>query len=481
MIFYKQNDPSRGSYQSNRQYNHALYSDIEKKTMKYEGFAKNPVIVIHGFLGAKLHDTIKDINIWGDFNSVDLLKGYSHQQLRLLSHPMEEKVPLSELKDDIEASDMLTKYSIKVLGLHIEKGAYHKMLGTLVNAGYVEADKPLPKDKNFPTLFKFFYDWRRDISENAAKLHYFILAKRKLLQQKYRELYGIENFDVQFDVVAHSLGGLVSRYYLRYGSQILPEDYSQPELTWEGQKYIDKLFMVGTPNGGYFDTLIELINGLKVINRGPVFPPSVICTFPSYYQMMPYFADESISYCGNPNIFINIYDYKTWEKFNWGFANPRQSHIIKSLLPEISSSIKRYKTALDHLNKCLKKAEQFHKSLVDYTHESENPVTTYLFIGNAVETSRCLDIDKNGFVKVTKYEAGDGKVLKASALMDKREITGWAPFLESPAEWQTVVQIEAAHMGITESNTFSDNLIYYLLHMPSKRYYQRMKYIKSLL
>ncbi len=38
-----------------------------------------------------------------------------------------------------------------------------------------------------------------------------ILKQRKYLQKEYEKLYGIKDYDVQFDIVAHSMGGLLSR------------------------------------------------------------------------------------------------------------------------------------------------------------------------------------------------------------------------------------------------------------------------------
>ena len=64
MIFQKKSkDPSIGSYQSGRVYRKSIISSIHKKSINYEGTARNPVIVVHGFLGAHLKDrkTKKDV------------------------------------------------------------------------------------------------------------------------------------------------------------------------------------------------------------------------------------------------------------------------------------------------------------------------------------------------------------------------------------------------------------------------------------
>ena len=83
------------------------------------------------------------------------------------------------------------------------------------------------------------------------------------------------------------MGGLIVRYYLRYGTQDLPQDGGLPKLTWEGSRYVDKVIMVGPPNGGSIDALRNLVNGYKPALFLPHYAASVIGTMPSVYQMLP--------------------------------------------------------------------------------------------------------------------------------------------------------------------------------------------------
>ena len=82
------------------------------------------------------------------------------------------------------------------------------------------------------TCFQFAYDWRKDNIENAARLHALLREKQAYIREKYRERYGINQAEAKFDVVAHSMGGLLTRYFLRYGDQDLPDDGSLAELNW---------------------------------------------------------------------------------------------------------------------------------------------------------------------------------------------------------------------------------------------------------
>ena len=76
------------------------------------------------------------------------------------------------------------------------------------------------------TCFQFDYDWRLDISANARRLKIFIDERRRDVQRQYEIEYGLKDTPVKFDIVAHSMGSLLTRYFLRYGGQYLPDDGS---------------------------------------------------------------------------------------------------------------------------------------------------------------------------------------------------------------------------------------------------------------
>ncbi|MCP4181270.1 MAG: hypothetical protein GY756_26200 [bacterium] len=475
-------DSSTGSYQSTKVYEKPLFSELVRESMAYEGIARNPVIVVHGFLGANLDNTTTGQNVWGDFTGTEIFKGYSNTQLYDLAYPMKYGKPLRKIKDNVKAVKMLTKINVRIMGIDFEVNAYDKMLNILINAGYIPENLIKEKNKKYASLFPFYYDWRRDNVENAIALHKFILEKRAYMQKQYAENYGIENFDVQFDVLAHSMGGLIARYYLRYGNQPIYENKPLPELNWEGSKYIDKLVIIGTPNEGYLDTCFELTKGLRLDPRLPLYPPAVIGTWPSYYQMLPFVSTRSVLYKddqdGPP---VNLFDLEVWKKLKWGLANPDQDKILKIILPNVKTAKERRKIALNHLGKCLKRAEKFNNAM---RKDGQPPgdVGLFLFLGDAVETRREAVVNKKtGELKVTKFDAGDGKILTASARMDMREGRKWIPFLISPIKWQVVFYLKAAHMGITESYSFADNITYYLLITPTRKQLARQEYINHLL
>ncbi len=471
---------SIGSYQSQEVLDKSLRGKLMKPYREYEGPSRNPVIVIHGFLGSKLRDEANGRVVWGEVSFWDSITGLNDQYIYDLSLKMSKDHSLIELDENAEAYSFLESLEVQLFGIPLYFNVYEDLLLILLKSGYVEYGKPLPEGKHFYSLFPFYYDWRQDLPYSASKLHKYILRNRAYLQKEYEKNYGIKNYDVQFDIVAHSMGGLLSRYYLRYGDEDLPADNSIPEITWKGSKYIDKLLVVGTPNAGYLDTVLELINGLRVAFGTPKYPPALIGTFATYYQMMPVYGFRSVLYEDDPNgAEVDIFDPDVWIELNWGLADPRQDSILQILLPDVDDPVERREIALDYLRKSLRRAKQFTMAMQVKARPPDD-VAMFLFAGNAVETSRTALVNrKTGAVRVTEYGPGDGKVLTSSALFDLREDGYWTPFIRSPISWMGTFLLPAAHMGIIKSNTFSSNASYGLLVTPSVKQDKRDK--KSIL
>ena len=467
---------SVGSYQSGEILDQSMRGKIMQQSIEYEGVLRNPIIVIHGFLGSKLRNKLTGSEVWGQLSTWDMFFGLDNQTIYDLSCKMSEGSTLTEPDETVDPYSFLETVKIQIFGISLYVNAYEDLLSILRKSGYVQYGKPLPEGKHFYSLFPFYYDWRRDLPYNAAKLHKYILKQRKYLQQEYEKLYGIKDYDVQFDIVAHSMGGLLSRYYLRYGDEDLPDDGSKPEITWKGSRFIDKLLIVGTPNAGYLDTCIELINGLQVAPGTPTYPPALIGTFATYYQMMPVYGFRTLLYEDDPNgKEVDIFDSDVWIKLRWGLADPEQDKILKILLPNVKTSEERRKIALDHLKKCLARAKQFTTAMQEKARPPDD-VAMFLFAGDAVETRRTAMVNrKTGEIKVTEYAPGDGKVLTSSARFDLREDGYWTPYLRSPISWQMTFLLSAAHMGITKSNTFNSNASYCLLVTPSVKQDKRDK------
>jgi len=119
----------------------------------------------------------------------------------------------------------------------------------------------------------FAYDWRRDNRISAWQLA--ALVKRKLQQWQQHT----HNNDARVILIAHSMGGLVARYYL----EVL-----------EGWKDCRALITIGTPHRGSLKA-VESLCDKHTLGRSDL--TELVRTFPSIYQLLPIYpivtsADE---------------------------------------------------------------------------------------------------------------------------------------------------------------------------------------------
>ena len=268
-------------------------SEIYNRDAQLPDYLRNPVIVIPGILGSRLVDAETDDVAWGEMGP-GAANAFRVSTLRELALPMQVGKPLSELKDQVHEDGPLDRLVFKVYGISVRINAYAQILATLGVGGYRDLHHGGKSNLNEVdygddhfTCFQFSYDWRRDISETAVELHQYIEEVEAYTRKQYKERYGIEDPNIKFDIVAHSMGGLVARYYLRYGDQQLPEDGSLPDLTWQGANRVGRAFLIGPPNEGSAITLNEMREGMSLAKALPKFPPAVLGTMPAVYQLLP--------------------------------------------------------------------------------------------------------------------------------------------------------------------------------------------------
>ncbi|MEL7472818.1 MAG: hypothetical protein AAGK04_05815, partial [Planctomycetota bacterium] len=237
----------------------ALYSQAAQQPES----ERAPVIVIPGILGSKLIDGPSGQAVWGAFSG-DFANPGSAEGLRLVAHPMGEGTPLRDLRDEVLPDGALDRVSVPVFGVPVELRAYVDILLTLGVGGYRDQllgqSGAVDYGTEHYTCFQFSYDWRRDVAESAAKLATFVEDAQRLHMSNTGT-----TTPPRVDIVAHSMGGMVARYYLRYGAAPLPADGSLPPLTWAGADQVEHLIMVGTPNGGSVHAFLQLLRGTPPI------------------------------------------------------------------------------------------------------------------------------------------------------------------------------------------------------------------------
>ncbi|HMQ03844.1 MAG TPA: hypothetical protein PKD26_08000 [Pyrinomonadaceae bacterium] len=261
---------------------------------------KAPVIIIPGLTGSDLYDTRTGERVWFK------LIGLKGEDIRL---PITST--LTRNTDHLETRDILREVSVVKVLPEIE--IYERLIHALATrGGYKEGrwDEP-EKDGWQDTFYVFPYDWRRDNVENARAL----VRKIESLKQK------LGRPNLKFNVLSHSMGGLIARYAAMYGNSDIPASVSR--VPWAGARHFDKIFLLGTPNGGSVSALNALLNGSSLLGGGLRLPfirgisKFDIFTMPSIYQLLPH---ENTAFVYDERLQpmkIDIYDPKTWENYGW--------------------------------------------------------------------------------------------------------------------------------------------------------------------
>jgi lecithin:cholesterol acyltransferase len=439
---------------------------LYNRAAEYDDMTRNPVIVIPGVLGSKLIDETSGQTVWGAFGG-ESADPETPEGARLIALPMASGEPLSALRDGVIPDGVLDSVRIRLLGVPLESQAYVYILKTLGVGGYRDEDlkrggSVVYRAGHF-TCFQFSYDWRRDNAENARRLHAFIAEKRAYVQSELWRRYGVRRDDLKFDVIAHSMGGLLLRYYLEYGDQPLPEDGSLPEVTWAGARDVSRAVLVATPNAGSAEALTNLVEGVRFSWLLPRYDAALIGTFPSLYQLLPRARHRALR--ADDGSVLDPLDVRTWERFGWGLASPGADAALAELLPDVPDPAQRRWIAREHLAKSLARARQLHAAL-DRPAKPPAGLTLHLFAGDAEPTAAVLTADAAGKLRVSETAPGDGTVLRTSAIMDERQTGNWQPGVVSPIAWTEVTFLFADHLALTRDPAFTDNILYRLLESP---------------
>lgn len=231
---------------------------------------KRPLIFIPGVLGSKL--IRGDSMLWGT-DVIASLRNFSKLEFKDKS----EDLSIKSGKPDclIDAANIIL-FPIDV---------YESLIKYLYSLGY---------DEN--NLIVFCYDWRHSIFDSADKLNVFINSQQALANG-------------EFDVLMHSMGGLIGRDFLH-----------KHKVNAERVKnYIE----VTVPHKGSVSTLIDLYDGWGTASRVFVSVAEIrkaAWSFDSIYELMPTYENCCGRGFSPPNTpKLNFKESKDWEAIRWLF------------------------------------------------------------------------------------------------------------------------------------------------------------------
>lgn len=322
------------------------------------------VIILPGITGSVLQKDEQDIwavsgqAIWGGLKSL----GGSFQTLKLDGDDSDAEY----LDDGIRATRLIEDAHI-VPGL-VKIDGYTRTKQLIkdnfdVIPGNIRENKPA----NF---FEFPYDWRRDNRINAK------ILKRHLDQrlQQWREFSGAK--DAKVILLAHSMGGLISRYYL----EVL-----------EGWRDAKALFTFGTPYRGSPMALNFLVNGYK--NRF-LDLTAVVRSLPSAYQLLPIYKMFN----------VDGVDHRIAE------APVELPHLNKTW---IEDGLKFHREIEDAVNTHLNEVEYLRNGykIIPFVGTQQPTLQSVQFANGQVTASRDLPIEVDSLLS-----GGDGTVPYLSAV-----------------------------------------------------------------
>lgn len=209
---------------------------------------------------------------------------------------------------------------------HTEVRGLQGLINRLIREeGYLRGDPEHPLDKNYPenpeaarsdrtrpaSLFVVYYDWRRDIAESAC-----FLANRVA---RIRARTGAS----RVLVVGHSLGGVVARYYARYGGRDvmagrecpLATDAPASVINAPGARGMDGLVTLGAPHQGSVQAFRALLQDFNLWGVFSVGLRSAVFTMPLAWQLLPFAgSDGGVSLlAGNNGIErVALFDPQVW-------------------------------------------------------------------------------------------------------------------------------------------------------------------------
>ena len=432
------------------------WTDLERLYATQAGNPEQPpVILVHGALGSRLYDPETGEEHWP--GSIGELAFSDYRSLRLeidpdTLEPMPSRLVVSGITTTIGGVDF-----------------YGRILSTLEEAGrYSPAQPGTPAVSGEKRHYVFLYDWRQDNVDTVRRLDAFI--------EEIRKDYG--DPDLKVDIIAHSLGGMITRYYARYGTLDVLDDNDFP-VNQDGAEKIRRVILLGTPNLGSVGALRTLIRGFK-IGLGVV-PPEVTATFPSTYQVLPHaINDWFMTMDGRPLQRDQFSAEKFWKRFNYAVYGDEVAASIRDRFEDPAEAEAYLALLQRYFEKHLERARRFSWSL---TVPVPDPKLRYIVFGGdclltparavvePVDDDWELRLEPGEIVNPLSdvdyaqlmLEPGDGRVTKASLLAKQTVDPTVARHQYSFFPVDYPVFLCARHTRLTGNIDFQNNLLHALL------------------
>ena len=425
-----------------------------RSSSSYPAYSANrervPVILIPGLLGSRLARADNGQELWPGGTRKLLTSGYEDLALRI------DPETLEPIDDGLVASGLFDAA--------VGKDFYRRIVKELREAGGYRLSRPGSKVvQQKARLYLFSYDWRQDNVVTVRKLDELI----EQIRRDYDDPY------LRVDIIAHSMGGLIVRYYERYGTVDVLNGNAFP-VTGLGLAKLRRVVLLGTPNQGTVTSLHKFLNGYRV--GLSALPTEGVATMPSTFQLFPHpLVDWVVNINGQPLNF-DLFDVEFWRRYEWSIFDHRIQRRI-SHHPEIWPTPEVFERWFE---KRLGRARRFVWSLM--VPSGNVPLIAPLLLGaDCVPTPRRLVFENIGGESVARlrpeqivnpmpgvdYETlmfapGDGSVTKSS-LLSRQDLGPASQHEQESLETHRELFVCTEHDELTSNDLLLDSLIEHLL------------------
>jgi pimeloyl-ACP methyl ester carboxylesterase len=413
-----------------------------------------PVIIIPGILGSRLRDRASGRELWpGSLYNVLFSAGSLALQI--------DPNTLEPRADDVEAYDLFRE----LLG----NDFYGAIINTLERqGGYVRGYPGRAADADTRRYYVLPYDWRQDNVVTARKLD-------ALIEQIRRDY---SDPQLKVDIVAHSMGGLITRYYIQYGvADVLNgNDFI---ANFSGAAKIRTAILLGTPNLGSVNALHSLLLGHRV--GWQAIPVEALATMPSVYELLPHPVTNWIVDGKGRPLERDLFFVGTWISYQWSVFDPAIETRVRAKFQKPSEGDQQVSLLHDYFAKRIERARRFVWSLT-YNASENAPVRLVVFGGDCTLTpARVVEETQAGHAVVRllpkevrspepridysrlMLEPGDGEVTKPS-LLARQSLDPTVSRSEDvffPLAYAFFLCVDHEHL--TGNINFQDNLLNVLL------------------
>ena len=356
---------------------------LDPRLLRRPSRAADPpmVVFVPGILGSQL------LRPDGTEAWLNLGNTLGHHDLSL-----PRRLPLAKSRDDLHPGFLVGTDAVLPRAFGLTE--YADALDLLDTAGY---EPGVGQGLRYAV---YTYDWRRDLAETARGL---ALRLEGLAREK-------GDPGARFHLVGHSMGGLVVRYYLRYGTA---EPSADAPVSWAGARRAASVVLSATPNAGSIPALGAILNGERVGLSYTTLAASVVSRMPSIYQLLPPAGTKPLVDARGRPLDLDLHDPSTWERFGWG--------------PFAPASDDRREAERAFFLAALETARAFHAALAR-PPSSPCPVPVHALGGDCLLTlARAVAGEgppgspprleaRTRREQDLLYEAGDGRVTRASLL-----------------------------------------------------------------